>query len=122
MTEYHIPKVHSLHASTEVPSGPPLVNWKEMDNFDPHWIAVMIYFAIGCLVLRLSLWAFGFFGTCWFAWMFITVASYGVAGFMINPLYCIIMSFFAGGLTWLALTVLSEIVNAPGRIWWKLTR
>lgn len=122
MTEYPITKVQPLTATTEVPHQPPAFNWKEMDNFDPHWLTVIGGFVLVCLIGRLFLKVLGLYGTCIVGWLMVEMASYGSVGFMINPIYCIVMAFVAGSITFIGLIVLSEIALAPGRIWWKITR
>lgn len=117
-----ITKVHLLHASTEVPSGPPPVNWDEMDKFDPHWLMAFVWIAGVCLALRFSVAVFGHWGTCVVGWLAMCFASYGWAGFMINPMYCILMSILAGSVTWIVFACLYEAVTGPGRIWSKITR
>lgn len=122
MIEQPAPRVHAYQASTEVASGPPPINWKELDNFDPSWLVALGIVFGGCFLLRIFLSLFGFYWTCVFGWLAATIASYGVAGFMLNPLYCVLMSVAAGTITWIVLIILSEAFNAPGRIWWKITR
>lgn len=122
MAEHVYPKVQAYQATTEVPNGPPPINWKEVDNFDPQWLVAIGYLFGALLIARITLSILGLYLTCVLGWVGMTIASYGWAGFMINPFYCIIMSFLAGSVTYIVLIVFSEAFNAPGRIWWKITR
>ncbi len=115
-------RVEAYTATVEHPSGPPPVNWKAMDDFDPSWLLAIAYIFGGCLALRFMLFIFGFYGCCIVFWLLATVASYGMAGFLANPFYCIIMASVAGSITWFVLTLAGELITAPGKIWWKITR
>lgn len=109
--------------TTEVPNGPPALNWHAMDGVDYDATIVAIGYFIGiCLIGRIMLKVLGLLGTCITGWMLMEIASYTMAGFLANPAYCIVMAVVAGYLTYLALIVISEAVRAPGRIWWKITR
>ena len=122
MTEYQIPRVEQHHATVSQADPIPQIHWEELDNFDPSWLMAFVYIFGAAILIKFFVRVFTLYGACVVFWLLGIVFSYGIAGFMINPFYCILMSIVAGSVTWLVLVVVAELWTAPGRIWWKITR